>query len=206
MASSWVRRLLGVVATGLLLTSVAQAAQPMDTNTAYGTMAEQAVRTLGGSPVACSGLLPGGTPSSTQVLCVRVPASMFGYFKMGVHGRLYEYLSRGTLKVARSWASVDGMLRVVYDVQGGTLTVERKSVGGRIYAVFEYRPPVGYASAATPGTSSSSAGSASPTTSSSTGSSSSGSSSTGTSSTGSSSSGSTSTGSSSGGSTSSGSS
>lgn len=155
MASWWVRRLLGVVTWGLVLAPVALAAQPMDTNTVYGTMAEQAVRTLGGSPVACNGLLDSGTPSAAQVLCVRVPASMFGYFKMGVHGRLYEYLSRGTLHVARSWASVGGLLRVVYDVHGGTLTVERKRVGGRLYAVFEYQPPVGYASAAAPASSSS---------------------------------------------------
>ncbi|MEJ2289658.1 MAG: hypothetical protein P8Y02_13650 [Deinococcales bacterium] len=155
MASSRIRRLLGVVTCGLVLASVAQAAQPMDTNTAYGTMVEQAVRTLGGSPVGCSGLLDSGTPSSEQVLCASVPASMFGYFKMGVHGRLYEYLSRGTLHVARSWASVGNVLRVVYDVQGGTLTVERKRVGGRIYAVFEYKAPAGYASAKAPGSTSS---------------------------------------------------
>ena len=162
MASSWIRRLLGMVTCGLVLASAAQAAQPMDTNTVYGTMVEQAIRTLGGSPVGCSGLLDSGTPSSDQVLCASVPASMFGYFKMGVHGRLYEYLSRGTLHVARSWASVGSVLRVVYDVHGGTLTVERKRVGGRIYAVFEYEAPTGYASAKAPGSTASASTSAAP--------------------------------------------
>jgi len=119
----------------------------MDTGTAYGTMVEQAARTLGGSPVACDGLIDAGTPSTAQAFCVRVPESMFGYFEMGVHGRLYEYLARGTLRVARTWASVGNTLRVVYDLQGGTLSVERERVGGKLYGVFLFQTHAGYASA-----------------------------------------------------------
>lgn len=156
MASSFVRRVLTIAAFVLagapwLAAPAAFAAQPMDTGTAYGTMVEQAARTLGGSPVACDGLIAAGTPSTAQAFCVRVPESMFGYFEMGVHGRLYEYLARGTLRVARTWASVGNALRVVYDLQGGTLTVERERVGGRLYGVFLYQTHAGYASASGPG-------------------------------------------------------
>jgi len=151
MPSSLSRRFLGVVACWLFIVPVAWAAQPMNTNAAYGTMVDQAVRTLGGRAVGCDGLLDSGTSSATQVLCASVPESMFGYFKMGVHGRLYEYLARGTLSVARAWASAGSVLRVVYDVQGGTLTVERKRVGGKLYAVFEFQSRAGYASASASG-------------------------------------------------------
>ena len=138
MATSLVRWVIGVVG-GLLLLPLALAAQPMNTATPYGTMVEQAVHTLGGRTVACSGLADPGTPPSAQLLCARVPASMFGYFKMGVHGRLYEYLSRGTLHVAHAWASSGNVLEVTYDVKGGTLSVERKRVNGALYAVFEFQ-------------------------------------------------------------------
>ena len=156
MASSFVGRALIIAALALgivpgVLGPAAFAAQPMDTGTSYGTMVEQAARTLGGSPVACDGLLDAHTPSTAQAFCVRVPESMFGYFEMGVHGRLYEYLARGTLSVARTWASVGNVLRVVYDVQGGTLTVERERVGGKLYGVFLFQTHAGYASAAAPG-------------------------------------------------------
>ncbi len=147
-ASRW--SLMVVLGCALAL-PLARAAQPMDTATTYGTMVDQAVRTLGGTHVPCKGLLDAGTPASAQVYCARVPGSMFGYFRMGVHGRLYEYLARGTLKVARAWASASGVLRVVYDVAGGTLTVERKHVGGGLYAVFEFQSSAGYASAKPPG-------------------------------------------------------
>ena len=156
MASSLVRRALTsaafvVVAAALLSSSAAFAARPMDTATAYGTMVEQAARTLGGSEVACSGLLAPSTPTADQAFCVRVPESMFGYFEMGVHGRLYEYLARGTLRVAHSWASAGNVLRVIYDVQGGTLTVERERVGGRLYGVFLFQTHAVSASAGAPG-------------------------------------------------------
>lgn len=156
MTSSFAGRVLRVAAFVLgatlwLALPTALAAQPMDTGTAFGTMVEQAARTLGGSPVACDGLLDANTPSTAQALCVRVPESMFGYFEMGVHGRLYEYLARGTLRVARTWASTGNTLRVVYDVQGGTLTVERERVGGKLYGVFLFQTHAGYASAAASG-------------------------------------------------------
>lgn len=156
MASSFVRRALTTTAFVLvvapwLASPAAFAARPMDTATAYGTMVEQAARTLGGSRVACTGLLGSGTPTTDQALCVRVPEPMFGYFEMGVHGRLYEYLARGTLRVAHGWASAGNVLRVVYDVQGGTLTVERERVGGRLYGVFLFQTNAGYASANAPG-------------------------------------------------------
>ncbi len=156
MASSFVRRVLTTgafvaLAVSWLASPAAFAARPMDTATAYGTMVEQAARTLGGSQVACSGLLGPGTPSTDQAFCVRVPESMFGYFEMGVHGRLYEYLSRGTLHVAHSWASVGNVLRVIYDVHGGTLTIERERVSGRLYGVFLFQTHAGYASASAPG-------------------------------------------------------
>jgi len=156
MASSFVGRglriaVLVVVAGMGWATPAAFAAQAMDTGTAYGTMVEQAARTLGGSPVACDGVLDANTPSTAQALCVRVPESMFGYFEMGVHGRLYEYLSRGTLRVARAWANAGGGLRVSYDVQGGTLTVERKRVGGRLYGIFLFQTRAGLASTSVPG-------------------------------------------------------
>ena len=147
MATSFARWVVGIVG-GLLLAPLAFAAQPMNTATPHGTMVEQALHTLGGSPVACSGLADPGTPSSAQLLCARVPASMFGYFKMGVHGRLYEYLSRGTLHVAHAWASSGNVLKVTYDLQGGTLTVERKRVNGVLYAVFEFQKSNNLASAA----------------------------------------------------------
>lgn len=147
MTRSLFRWISVAVACSCLASPAARAAQAMDTHTSYGTMTLQALHTLGGTTVRCDGLLAGSTPSSAQALCARVPASMFGYFRMGVHGRLYEYLARGTLHVARAWASVGGVLRVVYDVQGGTLSVERERVGGVLYAIFEFQPASGFASA-----------------------------------------------------------
>lgn len=146
MATSLARSWIGIV-LWLLTAPLALAAQPMNTATPHGTMVEQALRTLGGRPVACSGLADANTPSSAQLLCARVPASMFGYFRMGVHGRLYEYLARGTLHLVHAWASAGNVLEATYDLKGGSLKVERKRVKGVLYAVFEFQSSTSLASA-----------------------------------------------------------
>lgn len=158
MTSTPARRWLRVIVACLALAPAALAARSMDTNTVYGTMVEQALRTLGASQASCKGVVPPTAPPSAQLLCARVPASMFGYFKMGVHGRLYEYLARGTLHVAHAWASSGNVLKVSYDLHGGTLTVERKRVDGVLYAVFQYVSTSGLASSG-PGSGPSSASS-----------------------------------------------
>jgi hypothetical protein len=140
--------LLAVITTFFVLaTPVARAANHMDLGTEYGTMVSQAVHTLGGSFVSCQGLLTGSVPATAQVACARLPADMYGYFKMGVHGRLYEYLARGTLQVDHAWRTVGDALEVVYKLKGGTLTAERERVGSSLYAVFEYVTNAGLASA-----------------------------------------------------------
>lgn len=143
--------LASITAFIVFVTPVAQAANPMDLGTEYGTMVSQAVRTLGGSFVACQGLLPASVPDTAQVACVRLPADMFGYFKMGVYGRLYEYLARGTLQVDHSWRSVGNVLEVVYSLKGGTLTAERERVGNALYGIFEFDSNAGLASATATG-------------------------------------------------------
>jgi hypothetical protein len=67
---------------------------------------------------------------------------------MGVHGRLYEYRSRGTLHVAQGWHAAGDVLEVEYDLHGGTLTVERERVSGALYAAFEFEPAAALASGA----------------------------------------------------------
>ncbi|MEJ2218713.1 MAG: hypothetical protein P8099_19160 [Gemmatimonadota bacterium] len=139
--------LLAVITTVIVLAApVARAANHMDLGTVYGTMVSQAVHTVGGSFVSCKGLLTGSVPATAQVACARLPADMFGYFKMGVHGRLYEYLARGTLRVDHAWRTVGDVLEVVYGLKSGTLTAERERVGNALYGVFEY---VGNAGATT---------------------------------------------------------
>ncbi len=113
-------------------------------------MVAQAVRTLGGTFVTCDGAVPATLPAGTRVACATVPADMFGYFKMGVHGRLYEYLDRGTLHVAKPWSASGNVLEVVYDLHGGKLTVERERSGGKIYGIFEFRPAAAVASSTAP--------------------------------------------------------
>lgn len=145
---------LSIVTMAFLLLAtapVARAAKPMDMSTAYGVMVSQAVRTLGGSFVGCAGLVPGSVPDSAQVACARLPGAMFGYFKMGFHGRLYEYLTRGTLHVAHAWHAVGGLLEVAYRLQGGTLTAVRERAGSTLYGVFEFVGKAAFATTGSPG-------------------------------------------------------
>lgn len=135
------------VALTLVAAPAARAAGQLDLGSEVGVMVSQAAHTLGGSFVDCGGLLGGRVPDTAQVACAELPADMFGYFEMGVHGRLYEYLERGTLRVADAWHSAGDLLEVSYDLHGGTLTVERERVGGRLYAVFEFTGSARYASA-----------------------------------------------------------
>lgn len=117
-----------------------RAATPIPYDTPRGIMVVQALHTLGAWVVACSEL-PGkldGTPG--EVLCAEVPGPMYGFFREAVHGRLYEYIQRHTLRVVRDWSGVGGDLSVVYAVDGGTLSIERERANGLIYAVFRFRP------------------------------------------------------------------
>lgn len=129
----------------------ARAAKPLDLGTEPGTMVSQAVSTLGGTFVDCSGLVSSSVPATAQVACARIPEDMFGYFKMGVHGRLYEYLVRGTLRVASNWKSVGNVLEAVYRLQGGTLTVERERVNGNLYGIFAFEGTGAYAATSSSG-------------------------------------------------------
>jgi hypothetical protein len=139
--------ILALLLLCLLTPRAAWAAHDMVMTTAYGTMVEQVLATIGGTQVNCKGLLDSAEMDSAQVLCARLPAAMAGYVREGVHGRLYEYLARGTLHLARAWATVGNALRVVYEVQGGTLTIERVRASGHLYIVFEFQRGAGLAAA-----------------------------------------------------------
>lgn len=129
------------------LAATAQAATPIPYDTPRGVMVVQAMHTLGAWVVACS-KLPGNLDAAKgEVLCAQVPGSMYAFFREAVHGRLYEYLQRKTLRVVHDWSGAGGDLTVAYAVDGGTLTVERVRANGVIYAVFRFQPP---AQAATP--------------------------------------------------------
>ncbi|HKI57327.1 MAG TPA: hypothetical protein VKB31_09270 [Trueperaceae bacterium] len=126
----------------------ARAATPIPYSTPRGVMVVQALHTLGAWVVACS-KLPGHLGAAPgEVLCAQVPGSMYGFFREAVHGRLYEYLDRKTLRVVRDWSGVGGNLSVAYAVDGGTLTVERERANGVIYAVFTFEPAAQAASPA----------------------------------------------------------
>ncbi|HKI56371.1 MAG TPA: hypothetical protein VKB31_04405 [Trueperaceae bacterium] len=140
---------IAVLAFAVLAT--ADAAQPLDLGSEAGVMVKQAVHTLGGTFVACGSLATGALPSTAQVACARLPGDMFGYFEMGVHGRLYEYLARGTLHVSQAWHSAGAVLEVVYRLARGTLTVERERAGNALYGIFAYQSNAGYASASAAG-------------------------------------------------------
>lgn len=137
-------RLLALAAMfAVLALPAARAQQAMNLGSEYGIMVTQAVHTLGGTFVTCDSLPGAALPTSAraataQVACARLPSDMLGYFRLGVHGRLYGYLARGTLRVARRWQTVGNHLEVVYDVQGGTLTVEREQAGSQLFAVFAF--------------------------------------------------------------------
>jgi hypothetical protein len=145
-------RLLAMAAAIAMLGSPAAHAQrSMNLGSEYGIMVSQAVHTIGGIFVDCSSLPGRSWPASAQVACARLPRGVYGYFRLGVHGRLYGYLSRGALRVVSPWHTVGNNLEVVYDVQGGTLTVEREWDGGSLYAVFEYLGNLTRASSKVPG-------------------------------------------------------
>lgn len=144
------------LAVPLLLTlavvvGAARAAAPIPYDTPRGVMVVQALHTLGAWVVACS-KLPGNVEAGPgEVVCAQVPGAMYGFFREAVHGRLFEYLERNTLRVVHDWSGSSGHLSVAYAVDGGTLTVERERANGAIYAVFRFRR-------ATPATASQDAG------------------------------------------------
>lgn len=122
------------------IAGVAHAATPIPYDTPRGVMVVQALHTLGAWVVACSAL-PGNLDGAAgEVLCAQVPGSMYGFFREAVHGRLYEYLQRKTLRVVRDWSGAAGKLSVTYAVDGGTLSIERERANGVIYAVFRFKP------------------------------------------------------------------
>lgn len=139
MPRAFVPVVILIVVLAVAAGSGAHAATPLALGSQPGTMASQAVRTLGGHFVNCTGLLPGSVPEGAQVACARLPQDMFAYFETGVHGRLYGYLSHGTLHVVRDWHAVGNVLEVEYTLPGGTLTVARERVSGTLYAVFAYQ-------------------------------------------------------------------
>lgn len=144
MARSAIPVLLALAAFG----ATARAATPIPYNSPRGVMVVQALHTLGAWVVACSAL-PGNLDAAAgEVLCAQVPGSMYGFFREAVHGRLYEYLQRKTLRVVRDWSGSGGNLSVEYAVDGGTLSISRERANGVIYAVFRFEPA---ATAAGPG-------------------------------------------------------
>ncbi|HKI58405.1 MAG TPA: hypothetical protein VKA00_04180 [Trueperaceae bacterium] len=118
----------------------ARAATPIPYNTPRGVMVVQALHTLGAWVVACSALPGNLTDAAGEVLCAQVPGPMYGFFREAVHGRLYEYLQRKTLRVVHDWSGAGGNLSVAYAVDGGTLSIERERANGVIYAVFQFQP------------------------------------------------------------------
>lgn len=132
----------------LALGSFARAASPIPYASRHGVMVVQALHTLGAWVVPCS-TLPGDLDAGPgEVLCAQVPGPMYGFFREAVHGRLYEYLDRKTLTVIHDWSAEAGTLRVVYAVDGGTLTVRRERANDAIYAVFQFLPGAGTAARA----------------------------------------------------------
>ena len=125
----------------LALAPLGRAATPIAENSPHGVMMLQVLHTLGAWVVPCAPLAPRADAGQGEVTCARVPGSMYGFFREAVHGRLYEYLSRKTLAVARDWSSAGDVLSVAYAVDGGTFTISRERANGVIYAVFRFLTP-----------------------------------------------------------------
>lgn len=125
------------------LLSLATAATPISGGTTRSVLVEQAMHTLGATPVACADIAPGLANATGEIRCARVPGSMFGFFHEAVHGRLFEYLQRGTLLVLHPWSSDGDRLHVDYVIDRGVLGVERIRAHGDVWAVFRFRaaPP-----------------------------------------------------------------
>jgi hypothetical protein len=126
-----------------VLVSLAAAATPLAGGTARSVLVEQAMHTLGATPVACADIAAGFANAPGEIRCARVPGSMFGFFREAVHGRLFEYLQRGTLLVLHPWSSEGDRLRVDYVIDRGVLGIERIRAHGKVWAVFRFRavPP-----------------------------------------------------------------
>jgi len=127
----------------LALVPLGRATTPIAESSTHGVMMLQVLHTLGAWVVSCAPLAAQVDAGQGEVTCARLPGSMYGFFREAVHGRLYEYLSRKTLAVARDWSSDGGVLSVAYAVDGGTFTISRERADGVLYAVFRFvTPPV----------------------------------------------------------------